>query len=105
MTDQTLLSSTPRPSVRFAPSPTGTFHVGNLRTAWVSYRWSRVLRMPWVVRFEDIDGPRVVNGARERQLADMAALGLVPDEILVQSARHERHRALFLRAVADGSVY
>ncbi|HUP58328.1 MAG TPA: glutamate--tRNA ligase family protein [Bdellovibrionota bacterium] len=91
--------------IRFAPSPTGAFHVGNLRTAWISWTWSRALGQPWVVRFEDIDGPRVVPGARERQLADLKALGLEPDRSYLQSERHARHRAAFERAVASGALY
>lgn len=99
-------SPSPSPSgVRFAPSPTGRFHVGNLRTAWVSERWARGLGEPWVVRFEDIDVPRVVAGARERQLADLAALGLVPDRVELQSAWRERHFELFGRAEREGVVY
>lgn len=92
-------------SVRFAPSPTGEFHVGNLRTAWISHALARALGMPWIVRFEDIDRPRVVAGAQERQLEDLAALGLKPDRVLVQSAAHARHEALFHRARAEGQVY
>lgn len=91
--------------VRFAPSPTGRFHLGNLRTAWASERLARALGEPWAVRFEDIDRPRVVVGAQDWQLADMRALGLVPDEIVVQSSRHGRHLALFERALRAGAVY
>jgi glutamyl/glutaminyl-tRNA synthetase len=92
-------------SVRFAPSPTGEFHVGNLRTAWISHALSRALKLPWVVRFEDIDRARVVSGAQERQLEDLALLGLVPDQVFVQSAAHTRHQALFDEARLQGQVY
>lgn len=91
--------------VRFAPSPTGTFHIGNLRTAWISHWWARRLNAPWVVRFEDIDKPRVLAGAQDKQLADMAILGLVPDQLVQQSARVKRHLALFEQARASGIVY
>jgi glutamyl-tRNA synthetase len=57
------------------------------------------------VRFEDIDGPRVVAGAQEAQLADMKALGLVPDRLLLQSDAAERHAGLFGRARHEGRVY
>ena len=92
-------------SVRFAPSPTGAFHVGNFRTAWISHWWARRLGLPWVVRFEDIDAPRVVPGARERQLAEMQALGLKADRVELQSEFHARHFEVFLRAARDGKVY
>jgi glutamyl-tRNA synthetase len=91
--------------VRFAPSPTGVFHVGNLRTAWISWKWARALGLPWVVRFEDIDAPRVVHGAREAQLGDLAALGLRPDESGLQSERLGRHSAAFALAQNTGQVY
>jgi glutamyl-tRNA synthetase len=91
--------------VRFAPSPTGRFHVGNLRTAWISARWAKALGEPWIVRFEDIDLPRVVLGAREAQLGDLASLGLVPDRIDLQSTRRARHFSLFENAVKSGTLY
>jgi glutamyl-tRNA synthetase len=91
--------------VRFAPSPTGRFHVGNLRTAWISWRWARRLGEPWAVRFEDIDRPRVLPGALEQQLADLSELGLVPDARILQSQRRERHWEVFLSALREGRIY
>lgn len=91
--------------VRFAPSPTGEFHIGNLRTAWISWRLAQELREPWVVRVEDIDTPRVVEGAWEKQRTDLAALGLHVDEVIVQSSRLAQHRETFARAQALGLVY
>lgn len=92
-------------SVRFAPSPTGRFHIGNLRTGWVSHAWARALNVPWVVRFEDIDAPRNIPGAVESQLADMKLLGLVPDVISHQSARRARHYELFQKAISENLLY
>lgn len=92
-------------SVRYAPSPTGVLHVGNLRTAWISHWWAQQLGQPWHVRFEDIDQPRVVVGAQHQQLSDLAALGLVPAKIYTQSAQHERHFQLFCQAVSAGRLY
>jgi glutamyl-tRNA synthetase len=57
------------------------------------------------VRFEDIDAPRTLPGAREEQLADMAKLGLIPDELLIQSGFHRRHWETFARAVGEGRIY
>ncbi|MBI2604887.1 MAG: hypothetical protein HYW49_02280 [Deltaproteobacteria bacterium] len=92
-------------SVRFAPSPTGVFHLGNLRTAWVSHAWARALGLPWFVRFEDIDAPRSIPGAREKQLEDMARLGLVPDRMSLQSAQRARHWELFQAIVIERGAY
>lgn len=91
--------------VRFAPSPTGTFHLGNLRTAWVSYRLSRMLNEPWIVRFEDIDQPRVVDGAQNQQLSDLKRLKMIPDQVTVQSLNRARHVELFLKAKSEQIIY
>lgn len=91
--------------VRFAPSPTGIFHLGNLRTAWVSHELSKRLNEPWVLRIEDIDTARVKSVYKERQLKDLHELGLVPDEIVVQSERSETHKEHFERARREGLVY
>src|SRR5689334_10286072 len=92
-------------SVRFAPSPTGNFHLGNLRTAWISHEWARALGQPWILRFEDIDRPRVLPGAQEKQLDDMAKLGLHAGRVLRQTEFHERHWTLFLTAFKQKQIY
>ena len=92
-------------TVRFAPSPTGAFHIGNFRTAWISHWWAKKLDLPWLVRFEDIDKPRNVAGAQQRQLDEMRFLGLVPDQILVQSENHARHREVFNAFLQEGWIY
>ncbi len=91
--------------VRFAPSPTGHFHIGNLRTAWVSARIARSLHQPWIVRVEDIDAARASEQSWSNQLADLITLGLKPDSIIKQSARYPRHLESFERARAEGRVY
>lgn len=91
--------------VRFAPSPTGRFHIGNLRTAWISHQWAIQLGKPWVVRVEDIDQPRVLPGAQEQQLKDMKSLGMTPDVLLVQSHFRRRHWELFVEGVRSGKLY
>ncbi len=67
---------------RFAPSPTSALHLGNLRTALVSWLLARQTGRRWLVRIEDLDQQRVAaaGGIARQQLADLAALGLVPDE-------------------------
>ncbi|MGZ3688532.1 MAG: glutamate--tRNA ligase family protein [Bdellovibrionota bacterium] len=91
--------------VRFAPSPTGAFHLGNFRTAWISHAWAKHLGQPWIVRFEDIDAPRVVQGAQDRQLAEMRELGLNPDETRIQSASYGRYLSLFEAAREAKRIY
>ena len=73
---------------RFAPSPTGVLHVGNLRTALLAWLFARSAGSSFLVRIEDLDVGRVRPGFAERQLADMALLGLDWDgEVVSQSAR------------------
>ena len=61
---------------RFAPSPTGTLHVGNLRTALVAWLFARSQDARYLVRMEDLDSGRVRERFYDEQLADLAALGL-----------------------------
>lgn len=75
---------------RFAPSPSGDMHIGNLRTAVLAWMWARRSGRDFVLRIEDID--RVKEGAAGRQIEDLETLGLDWDgEVLFQSTRHEAH--------------
>ena len=77
---------------RFAPSPTGTLHLGNLRTALLAWLFARSADARFIVRIEDLDGGRVRPGVAEQQLADMAALGLDWDgPVIAQSHRRPAH--------------
>ena len=59
---------------RYAPSPSGDLHLGNLRTAILAWAMARRGGKPFYLRVEDLD--RVRPGAAERQITDLAALGL-----------------------------
>src|SRR5829696_1441691 len=73
---------------RFAPSPTGTLHLGNLRTALLAWLFARSVGSRFLVRMEDLDTGRVRPGVAEQQLADLAAIGLDWDgEVVYQSTR------------------
>jgi glutamyl-tRNA synthetase len=77
---------------RFAPSPTGTLHLGNLRTALLAWLFARSAGSGFLVRMEDLDRSRERPGAAEQQLADLAAIGLDWDgEVVYQSQRLERY--------------
>ncbi|HEV3105272.1 MAG TPA: tRNA glutamyl-Q(34) synthetase GluQRS [Trinickia sp.] len=91
---------------RFAPSPTGPLHFGSLVGALASYLDARAHRGVWLVRIEDIDGPRTVPGAAEDILATLACFGMRPDEPPVwQSARTPLYEAAFERLERSGLVY
>lgn len=94
------------PRGRFAPSPTGALHLGNLRTALVAWLSALHAGGEVVVRMEDLDP---VTSSREhaaRQLADLAALGLHPTgEVVFQSDRFELYGAAIARLDGLGLVY
>lgn len=91
---------------RFAPSPTGTLHLGNLRTALLAWLFARSAGSPFLVRMEDLDAARVRPGSAEEQLADLAALGLDWDgEVAFQSARLALYADALERLRAAGLVY
>jgi len=91
---------------RFAPSPTGPLHLGNLRTALLAWLFARSAGASFVVRMEDLDHGRVVAGSAEQQLEHLRALGLDWDgEVAFQSNRHHAYEAATERLLADGRLY
>src|SRR5919112_5949368 len=87
--DQALM---PAPDGRFAPSPTGTLHLGNLRTALLAWLFARSAGARFLVRIEDLDAGRVRPGLAEAQLSDLAAIGLDWDPpVMTQSERLEHY--------------
>ena len=97
---------TPSRDGRFAPSPTGPLHVGNLRTALLAWLFARSQRARFLLRVEDLDPDRSRREHEERQLADLRALGLDWDgEPVRQSARGELYREGLERLSAQGRVY
>ncbi|MCY4747346.1 tRNA glutamyl-Q(34) synthetase GluQRS [Pelomonas sp. UHG3] len=91
---------------RFAPSPTGPLHDGSLVAALASWLDARAHGGQWLVRIEDVDGPRCPPGTGELILGQLAALGLHPDETPVwQSQRGDRYQAALDRLIAAGHAY
>jgi glutamyl-tRNA synthetase len=91
---------------RFAPSPTGTLHLGNLRTALLAWLFARSAGAHFLVRMEDLDYGRVRPDAAARQLEDLAALGLDWDgEVVFQSSRISAYHEAVERLRAEGRVY
>lgn len=89
---------------RYAPSPSGDLHIGNLRTAVLAWAFARAAGKGFVLRIEDLD--RVRAGARERQLADLEAVGLDWDPpVVVQSDREPEHRAVVADLTRRGLTY
>ncbi|WP_395160697.1 tRNA glutamyl-Q(34) synthetase GluQRS [Ilumatobacter sp.] len=91
---------------RFAPSPTGELHLGNLRTAVVAWLSARADGRTFLVRMEDLDRVQARPEHEAAQLRDMAALGLDWDgDVVKQSERFDLYNAAIDRLIAAGSVY
>jgi glutamyl-Q tRNA(Asp) synthetase len=91
---------------RFAPSPTGPLHAGSLVAALASWLDARAQGGRWLVRIEDVDGPRCPPGTDEIILGQLAALGLLPDEPPAwQSRRGDLYQAALDRLIASGAAY
>ena len=82
-------------SGRFAPSPSGDLHLGNLRTALLAWLFARSTGRRFLMRMEDLD--RVREGSEARQLADLRAIGLDWDGPVV---RQSQRTALYENAIA-----
>lgn len=73
---------------RYAPSPTGALHLGNLRTAMLAWLHAKLNGGEIVLRMEDLDTPRVVEGSADQILRDLEKLGITwQGEVVYQSTR------------------
>lgn len=89
---------------RFAPSPSGDLHVGNLRTALLAWLAARTSGRRFLIRIDDLD--RVRAGAAERQLDDLRRLGIDWDEPPVrQSERVAAYAAAVAELTSAGLTY
>lgn len=75
-------------SGRFAPSPSGDLHIGNLRTALLAWLCARHTDREFVIRVEDLD--RVKAGSEQRQLDDLVTIGLDWDGPVVRQSKRAR---------------
>lgn len=93
------------PTGRFAPSPSADLHVGNVRTALLAWLFARSTGRRFLIRVEDLDD-RTSGAVAERQLRDLAAVGLTWDEEPeYQSAHADRYRAVLDHLVDRGLTY
>lgn len=91
---------------RFAPSPTGDLHLGNLRTAVLAWLWARRDRGGFIVRMEDLDRVTSRPEFERSQLADLEALGLDWDGVVVrQSERFDRYHEVLVDLEARGLTF
>lgn len=93
------------PAGRFAPSPSADLHVGNLRTAILAWLFARSTGRRFLLRVEDLDD-RTFTDVAERQVADLAAIGITWDEPLeYQTAHQERYHAVIDDLTARGLTF
>lgn len=91
---------------RFAPSPTGELHLGNLRTGVVAWLSARSDGRSFIVRMEDLDQHQSSREHEAAQLRDLAAIGIDWDgEVVRQSERFHLYDAALERLATTGSVY
>ena len=90
---------------RFAPSPTGNLHVGNIRTALHNWLLAKQAGGKFLLRIDDTDAARSREEYVEAIRADLAWLGLHPDREERQSARFAIYEAAFDKLVSAGRIY
>ncbi len=99
---------------RYAPSPTGLFHIGGARTALFNYLFAKKNNGDFVVRIEDTDIERNVEGGAESQLNNLKWLKIFPDESLLnpgnygpykQTEKLSRYKDLAIRLLEEKKAY
>ncbi|WP_163555728.1 glutamate--tRNA ligase [Helicobacter suis] len=79
--------------LRFAPSPTGSMHIGNLRVALLNFLVAKRLKLPLMVRIEDTDLERNIPGKDQEILEILEKVGITWNELIYQSANLPTHLA------------
>ncbi len=91
---------------RFAPSPTGELHLGNFRTALAAHASVHAAGGTFLIRFEDLDMHNANMANAQKQLDDLAAIGVVAIETpVVQSERFDLYRDAIVRLIEAGVTY
>lgn len=94
------------PAGRYAPSPSGDLHLGNLRTALLAWLAAHAEDRQLLLRYEDLDAGRTVAGSAERQRADLESLGITfGGDVLRQSQRQEIYDDAVAELRSRGLVY
>ncbi|OGI95006.1 hypothetical protein A2917_01330 [Candidatus Nomurabacteria bacterium RIFCSPLOWO2_01_FULL_42_17] len=90
---------------RFAPSPTGHFHLGGVRSALYNYLFAKQNKGTYILRSEDTDKERSKKEYEDGFLDLFEWLGLKPDQFFRQSERTEIYKKYLEKMIADGSAY
>lgn len=98
--------SSPAIRVRFAPSPTGSLHIGSVRSALFNWLFARHHGGAFLIRVEDTDKARSTRDFMDAQLAAFEWLGLTPDEPpVIQSERNDRHQEVLAQLLKADVLY
>jgi len=90
---------------RMAPSPTGEFHIGSMRTLLYAYSFAKKHKGKFILRIEDTDRSRYVEGAEERLKDVIKEYGFSWDEYYVQSERLDIYRKHIKKLIDSGHAY
>ena len=90
---------------RFAPSPTGRLHVGNIRTALINWMYARAHGGQFLLRIDDTDTERSTKAFEDGIVTDLAWLGLSHDLFMRQSERFARYDAAIKELKDEGRLY
>ena len=99
---------------RYAPSPTGYFHIGGARTALFNYLFAKHNNGDFILRIEDTDVERNVEGGIDSQLLNLEWMGLTPDESIknpkehgpyIQSQKLDRYKFLANQLLNEKKAY
>ena len=91
--------------VRFAPSPTGYMHIGNIRTALFNWLWAKKMGGKFMLRIDDTDSVRSKKEYEDYLRESLVWLGLTWEEEARQSARFERYNEVTQKLIQQGRIY
>lgn len=91
--------------LRFAPSPTGDMHIGNLRVALFNYIVSKQKKEDLVVRIEDTDKERNIEGKDKEILAILDLFAIEYSQVIYQSENFRFHSAMALQLIHDKKAF
>jgi len=90
---------------RFAPSPTGDMHIKNLRVALFNYICAQQSNEKFIIRIEDIDKEKNIEGIDQEILELLQIFGITYDQVLYQSENLKFHRQLASKLLMDGNAF
>lgn len=91
--------------LRFAPSPTGDMHIGNLRVAILNYIVAKQTGQDFLIRIEDTDNARNIEGKDKEILSILNLFGLFWDRLVYQSDNFKQHNIIANELVKNGKAF